>query len=227
MEAIVMRWILFVLGAVLTTAACAQSISGRVYDQTGGVVSGARVVLLEDFNKITETKSSDRGDFSFKDLKPGAYQVQVKQHWFQIFQQLVPLKQGENPRVYAVLNVARSESELGMTRARLPGVQQPAGAVNPYRLGGKVEGLKRVSGRMPAWPEAAVQRGAAGAVVLYATVKTDGSMADVTVLESPDPDLEHEVVEAYNTWKYQPMKLDGQPVESRQVLVFNFQYGQR
>lgn len=219
-----MRLIPALLAVVLGAAACAQMISGKVYDQTGAVVSGARVVLLEDFNKIVETKSDDKGEFSFKELKPGAYQVQIKQPWFQIFQQLVSLKENQNPQVYAVLNVARSESEVGITGEPVPGVPPQMAADRARRLGGKVEGLKRVRGRMPAWPEAAAKRGAAGTVVLYATVKTDGSVADITVLESPDPGLEKEAVEAYQTWKYQPMKLDGQPVESRQVLVFNFRY---
>jgi TonB family protein len=219
-----MRWIPALLAAVFAAAAGAQTITGKVYDQTGAVVSGARVVLLEDFNKITETTSDDGGQFSFRNLKPLTYQVQIKQPWFQIFQQLVSLKENQNPQVYAVLNVARSESEVGITGNPLPGVQPPTGVVAAHRLGGKVEGLKRLRGRMPAWPEAATKRGAAGAVVLYATVKTDGSVDDITVLESPDTDLENEAVEAYKTWKYEPMKLDGQPVESRQVLVFNFRY---
>jgi TonB family protein len=219
-----MRLIPALLAVVLGAAACAQMISGKVYDQTGAVVSGARVVLLEDFNKITETKSDNQGDFWFKDLKPGTYQVQIKQTWFQMFQQLVPLKENQNAHVYAVLNVARAGSQLGITGEPLPGVQPQAGAVRAYRLGGKVDGLKRLSGRMPAWPEAARKRGAAGAVVLYATVRTDGSIGDITVLESPDPDLENEAVEAYKTWKYEPMKLNGQPVETQQVFVFNFRY---
>ena len=92
------------------------------------------------------------------------------------------------------------------------------------RAGGKVEGLKRLSGRMPAWPETARKRGASGAVVLYGTVKADGSVANIIVLESPDTDLEREALEAWQTWKFSPMKLNGQPVACQQVFVFNFRY---
>ncbi len=217
-----MRFVLALLLTFFATAVSAQTISGRVYDFTGAVISGARVVLLEDFNKITETKSGESGQFSFKDLKPGKYQVQVKQPWFQIFQQFVPLQENQSERVYAVLSVARAQNEMTILDDRRTG--PPTGAVKNYRLGGKVEGLKRLSGRMPEWPEAALNRGASGTVVLHATLKTDGTLDDFAVLESPDPDLEKEAIEACKTWKYQPMKLAGHPIESRQVFIFNFRY---
>ena len=214
-----MRFLLALLLIFLAGAAPAQTISGRVYDTTGAVISGAQVVLLENFNKITETKS---GEFSFQDLKPGKYQVQVKQPWFQLFQQMVALKENQGAQVYAALNIARAESEISITQDRRAAA--PPAAVKNYRRGGKVEGLKRLSGRMPAWPEAALNRGASGTVVLHATVKTDGTLADIIALESPDPDLEKEAIAACQTWKYVPMKLNGHPVESHHVLILNFRY---
>ena len=217
-----MRFVFALLLAFLASAAPAQTISGRVYDTTGAVISGAQVVLLENFNKITETKSGETGEFSFKDLKPGKYQVQVKQPWFQLFQQLVPLKENQSTHVYAALNIARAESEISITQDRR--AAPPPAAVKGYRRGGKVEGLKRLSGRMPKWPEAALNRGASGTVVLHATVKTDGTLADIITLESPDPDLEKEAIAACQTWKYVPMKLNGHPVESHHVLILNFRY---
>lgn len=217
-----MRFALALLLGFFATAASAQTISGRVYDTTGAVVSGAQVVLLENFNKITETKSGETGEFSFQDLKPGKYQVQAKHPWFQLFQQMVALKDNQSAHIYAALNIARAESEISITQGRR--AAPPPAAVKNYRLGGKVEGLKRLSGRMPEWPEAALNRGASGTVVLHATVKIDGTLADIIALESPDPDLEKEAIAACQTWKYVPMKLNGHPVESRHVLILNFRY---
>jgi len=212
------------MAELLAAGACAETITGRVYDQTGGVVSGARVVLLEDFQKVTETKSGETGEFRFDGLKPAKYQVQIKQSWFQIFQQLVPLQENQKAEVHAVLEVARAASEVTINAEALPGVPPPSGAVQTRRAGGSVQGLKRLSGRMPAFPEAARKRGASGSVVLYSTVKADGAVGDITVLESPDPDLEKEAREASKTWKFEPMKLNGQPVECGYVSVFHFRY---
>jgi TonB family protein len=212
------------LAAAIAAGAGAQTITGKVYDETGALVSGARVVLLEDFQKISETNSSEAGRFKFDGLKPGKYQVQVKQPWFGIYQQLVPLGENDKAHVYAVLGVARAGSEVTIDADRLPGVEAPAGAVRTQRAGGKVEGLKRLSGRMPSWPEAARKRGASGAVVLHGTVKADGSVGEIAVLESPDPDLEREAVEAWQTWKFSPMKLNGQPVACQHLFVFHYRY---
>lgn len=210
------------LAVVFAAAAPAQTISGRVYDETAAVVTGARVVLLQEFNKISETKSDEKGEFAFTGLAAGAYQVQVKQPMFGIFQQLVRVEEGRKPFVRAVIHVARAESGIGISSSAPPGTGAMSGAVK-FRTGGRVEGIKRLSGRMPAFPEQAAARGAQGAVVLYGTVKADGTVADITTLESPDHDLEAAAVEAWKTWKYQPMKLNGQPVDCRELYVFQFE----
>jgi TonB family protein len=218
-----MRFALGLLVAACAINACAQTISGRVYDQTAAIVSGARVVLLQDFDKIAETTANEAGEFSFRDLKPGEYQVQVKQPYFSIFQQLVRLEERRHARVHAVLHVARANTEMGIGAAA-PGEARPAAAVKAFRAGGRVQGIKRLSGRMPAFPEKAAARGAHGPVVLYGTVTAEGDVAKIVVLESPDHELEEAAVEAWKTWKYQPMKLNGQPVECRELFVFQFHY---
>jgi TonB family protein len=59
-------------------------------------------------------------------------------------------------------------------------------------------------------------------VVLYSTVRTDGTIGDTLVLESPDPELEQAALAAWRTWKFEPMKLNGRPVECRHLAVFDF-----
>ncbi|HWQ52827.1 MAG TPA: TonB family protein [Bryobacteraceae bacterium] len=219
-----MRFTPVALALLSTAAAWAQTISGRVYDQTAGVVAGARVVLLQDFNKITETRSDAQGAFAFEDLRAGTYQVQIKQPYFQIFQQLVKLEDKQSRHVRATLDVARAESNIAVHTEVRPGITPAATPAQAFRVGGRVEGLKRLSGRMPPFPQAAAARGVRGTVVLYGTIRTDGSVASITVLESPDPELEKAAVEAWKTWKYEPMKLNGQPVECRELYGFDFQY---
>lgn len=210
------------LTVICAAAACAQTISGRVYDETAAVVAGARVVLLQDFARIGETKSDEKGEFDFSGLAPGAYQVQIKQPWFTIFQQLLRVEEGRTPFVHAVLHVARADSAIHISAPVPPATGQGAGAVKTFRAGGRVAGIKRLSGRMPSYPQQAAARGAQGPVVLYGTVRTDGTVANITALESPGPDLEAEAAEAWKTWKYQPMTLNGEPVECRELLVFEF-----
>jgi protein TonB len=87
-----------------------------------------------------------------------------------------------------------------------------------------VQGHKRVAGRPPAFPEAAARRAASGTVALYYTIRADGSVADVVRLTSGDPDLEKASVDAVSGWRYEPMKLNGIPVDTNNIIVFSFRY---
>ena len=87
--------------------AMAQSIRGTVFDPDGGVIANARVMLMQEYVKFKETVADDKGGFSFADLAPGRYQVQVKQPMFSLFQQTVELKEAESAMVYAILPLGR------------------------------------------------------------------------------------------------------------------------
>jgi iron complex outermembrane receptor protein/vitamin B12 transporter len=56
----------------------ASAVSGTVLDPLGGAVSGAAVTLLRD-GRVAATASSDaKGQFEFKNVTPGRYELQVK-----------------------------------------------------------------------------------------------------------------------------------------------------
>lgn len=56
----------------------AGSISGTVVDETGAVVVGARVTLARsDQSSAQEVLSGDRGQYSFANLVPGAFQISI------------------------------------------------------------------------------------------------------------------------------------------------------
>ena len=88
--------------------------------------------------------------------------------------------------------------------------------------GGKVEPAKPLQPLRPAYPASAVARGVEGSVVLYATIRTDGAVSDPIVLESPDPDLEKEALQTAWTLRYQPMKLNGHPVQCQVTIILDF-----
>jgi TonB family protein len=206
----------------------AEDIAGKLYDRAGGVIGGARVMLMsEDYVKLSETRSGDRGEFSFRNAKPGLYFVQAKKPMFHLAQQHVLLKAGQEGHVHLIANVARADEQITVETDRLPGVEPSTARTAIYRAGGKVEGFQLLSGRPPGFPESAKQRGANGTVVLLATIKLDGTLTDFITLESPDPELERASLDAFNKWRYSPMKLDGAPVESNVVVMFEFKYSER
>jgi hypothetical protein len=52
-------------------------INGTVTDQTGAVVTGAKVLLTNEAGEKFETQSNDQGTYSFTGLKPGIYTATV------------------------------------------------------------------------------------------------------------------------------------------------------
>ena len=202
-----------------------QVLTGAVYDGTGAVVRDARVMLMDqDYVKLAETKSGDRGEFSFSDAKPGLHFVQVKKPTFLLCQQHVVVEPKRVAHLYMVLAVARGSDEYDIVSDAAQPAPPDAAPLPEVRVGGRVEGFERVSGTPPAFPAAAVKRGASGAVALFGTVKLDGTLAAIIPLASPDPDLLQASLDAVNRWRFEPMRLDGVPVETNTTIVFNFRY---
>jgi TonB family protein len=217
------------IAALLLTSSCAlmsaQVIKGTVYDATGAVVTGARVMLMnQDYVKLAETKSGDHGEFSFADAKQGLHFVQVKMPMFLLSQQHVVVEPDKTARLHMVLTVARGEDEYDIVSDLQPTTDSRSAQVPEVRAGGRVQGFKRVSGTPPAYPGAAAKRGSSGTVALFGTVKADGTLAGLVPLSSADPDLLKASMDAVGSWRYEPMMLDGIPVETNTTIVFNFRY---
>ena len=87
----------------------------------------------------------------------------------------------------------------------------------PYKVG--EEGVKApVLTRevKPAYTEGAMRRQVQGSVEVEAVVQQDGTVGDVTVKTSLDPELDEEAVKATKQWRFRPGTKDSQPVD---VLV--------
>ena len=68
----------------------------------------------------------------------------------------------------------------------------------------------------PSYTPDAMRRKVQGVVEVEAVVLTDGTVGDVTVTRSLDPDLDEQAVKATKQWRFKPGTRDGQAVN---VLV--------
>jgi TonB family protein len=73
----------------------------------------------------------------------------------------------------------------------------------------------------PKYPKEAHKKKIEGQVVLRATVALDGNLKDITVV-SGDPILADAVLEAVRQWRYQPSKVNGEPVEAQHEITVTF-----
>src|SRR5215472_1932530 len=92
-------WPVFVLGQE------SETVTGIVKAQRGGPVSGAKVTLMNsDANTRQEAITADDGSFSFKNVPPGNYLVQVKASPFEAFEDTVQVGLTETAKL-AVLRI--------------------------------------------------------------------------------------------------------------------------
>ena len=76
----------------------------------------------------------------------------------------------------------------------------------------------------PRYPQDALRRGIGGTVNVVANVATDGSVANVALVEgSGNRDLDRAALEAVRRWQFKPATRNGQPVASevRVPIVFS------
>ncbi len=76
------------LAALLRAQNISSSISGTIVDQSGAVLAGAVIQVVESQTGFQrEIISNDRGFFNFPDLKPGAYAIKIQTPGFKKYEQ--------------------------------------------------------------------------------------------------------------------------------------------
>jgi TonB family protein len=146
--------------------------------------------------------------------------VQAKKPMFQMTQRHVMLEAGVSPRIALVASVARGEDRFAIGVSGLK--SGTAATVAAAAASGQPTPFRRLSGTPPAMPDSLRERGVRGVVTLYAVITTEGGLENIAVLESPDAELARTCVAAVRDWRYEPMTLDGVPVASDTLLVFEF-----
>jgi TonB family protein len=72
---------------------------------------------------------------------------------------------------------------------------------------------QKVSGENPTYPADARKKKIQGTVVLDATIDKEGAIKDLHVTKTPSQLLSDSAIKAVRTWRYQPYRLNGEPVE--------------
>jgi periplasmic protein TonB len=79
----------------------------------------------------------------------------------------------------------------------------------------------------PAYPQRAKQAKLEGSVTMAVTIRPDGSVADVQVLESNPPRLfDQAAIQAMQRWKFRPKIVNGKPEAQRARQTIDFKLSQ-
>lgn len=94
----------------------------------------------------------------------------------------------------------------------------------PVNIGGKEE-FKRVFDQELIYPKASLARKVDGKVSISFTVKSDSTVEDVKVTESPAKDIEKEALRIFRYYQWIPAVKNGRPITTTWTVNFNFDSG--
>jgi TonB family protein len=112
----------------------------------------------------------------------------------------------------------------------LPGISAPNAASlpspemrpeGPVKIGGDVKVPKLISAITPQYPPAARATGTQGDVVVETTIDKSGNVVRMHTVSGPSI-LRPAALDALRRWKYEPSRLDGEPVEVQMQVTIKF-----
>ena len=208
----------------------AGKFTGTVFDISDATVPNATIVMTNHKTDTIDMTTSDaEGNFVFKALPAGEYEMKVLKPGFATY--LAPqvvLGPGRDLALNAKLQMGVLNESVDVS-AEAAGKAAPSAETGEkrkptrIRIGGNVQAAKVITRVQPVYPENAKAAGAQGSVLLHAIVSKDGMPLSLQVLNSQiNPDLARAAVEAVSQWRYQPTLLNGEPVEIDTTIVVNF-----
>jgi protein TonB len=91
----------------------------------------------------------------------------------------------------------------------------------PVKIGGLVKEPKLLSSTLPVYPAFAKEAHIEGDVVIRTTVDKKGNVTHMEIV-SGSAMLRQAALDALGRWKYEPSKLDGQPVSVQMLVTIKF-----
>jgi protein TonB len=95
---------------------------------------------------------------------------------------------------------------------------QPEG---PTKVGGNVKEPRLIASVAPAYPLSARSSSVQGDVVIETTIDKSGNVVRTHVLSGPAM-LRASALEALKHWRYEPSRLNGEPVEVQMQVTIKF-----
>jgi TonB family protein len=214
-----------------------QNLSGKftgtIFDISDATVPNATIVMTNHkANTVDMTTSDAEGNFVFKALPAGEYEMKVLKPGFATY--LAPqvvLEPGRDLALNAKLQMGVLTDTVDVEyrgqpyalKAQTEGSTESTASPKRIRIGGNVQAAKVITKVQPIYPESAKAAGAQGSVLLHAVVSKDGRPLSLQVLNSQvNPDLARAAVEAVSQWRYQPTLLNGDPVEVDTTIQVKF-----
>lgn len=116
---------------------------------------------------------------------------------------------------------AVSGPSIAALAPNVPAPPKPAPSAAPIRVGGKIQPPRLVSSVLPIYPQIAQQANVMGTVVIDTTINKNGNVSKMTVVSGPEL-LRGAALSALRQWKYEPSRLNGEPISVQMVVSIKF-----
>ena len=197
----------------------AGKASGSIHDPSGAGIANTTIILSNhEANTIDMTTSDRDGNFTFKPLPAGNYELQVLKPGFKVYRMAqVALEAGRDFSQDFTLEVGGITEHVTVVPGgggKAAPVDSSADKTPRLNIGGNIQAAKIIAKVQPIYPPAAKSAGVQGTVVLHAVIGMDGKPLSLRVMNAQvDPDLARSAVEAVSQWRYTPTLLNGEPIE--------------
>ena len=212
----------------LTAQNLSGKTSGSIHDPSGTGVANATIIMSNQETKTIDMTTSDReGNFIFKPLPAGNYELEVLKPGFETYRvPQVSLDAGRDFSESFTLQVGAITEHVTVVpenSTKPVPVETTSGKPSRVSIGGTVQAAKIITKVQPVYPESARSAGISGTVVLHAVIGMDGKPLSLRVKNSQiDADLARSAVEAVSQWRYTPTLLNGEPIEVDTTITVNY-----
>lgn len=216
-------WTIALLVAItLPTAAfrAAQTspatLTGSVYDPTGGVLPGVALTLENAKEEKQQATTRADGRFDFPQIGPGKYVLSAALPGFRALKQEFELTNSNDWDRAITLQVGEVQETISVRERRVTGPVGPSQPQmpKPLRVGGNIRVPTKTLDVKPVYPKSMRDAGREGVVPIEAIIGPDGAVTSVRVLTAQvHPDFAIAAADAVRQWKFTPTLLNGAPVE--------------
>lgn len=212
--------VLFLSALLAPCVLASPNLSGTVRDSMKGPIDGAKVTLWDTATGKGLQTLSSMGVFSLKTAAEGEYFFKVESDgWMPVYGAVHLSGDGTHE-----INVVMLATALG-TKESTGAASSLRDSARPPRDPSKPPKVKLPTIRKkvtPSYPNGARRAGVEGNVRIATIVLPDGTLDDLVVLSAPNKDLAVAALVAVRQWRYSPMQVDGEPVETSFTIDVQF-----